>query len=72
MKNENKTKAYTHKHTKGKTEDFYGVQIWWKYSPTVGQLMPSILIVEVEVLKVCEDSDTLDDGTNDVRGSDDM
>lgn len=43
------------------------------YAPTVGQLMPSILIAEVDVLlKVCEDSDTLDDGTNDVKGSDDM
>lgn len=42
------------------------------YIPTVGQLMPSILIAEVDVLEVCEDSDTLDDGTNDVKGSDDM
>lgn len=42
------------------------------YKPTVGQLMPSILIAEVDVLEVCEDSDTLDDGTNDVKGSDDI
>lgn len=42
------------------------------YAPTVGQLIPSILIAEVDVLRVCEDSDALDDGTNDVKGSDDI
>lgn len=47
--------------------------IIFRYLPTVGQLMlASILIAEVDVLNVCEDSDTLDDGTNEVKGSDDI
>lgn len=63
------------KHTQN--VDFSGILRWKQvsvncYKPTVGQLMPSILIAEVDVLEVCEDRDTLDDGTNDVKGSDDI
>lgn len=47
--------------------------IWsfFVYKPTVGQLIPSILMAELDVLDVCDDSDTLD-GTSDVNGSDDI
>lgn len=48
------------------------IQSVFIYKPTVGQLMPSILMAELDVLDVCDDSDTLDGGTSDVNGSDDM